>query len=490
MRSEYVKRAAARGAIWVFAFGLIGFPLLYVRNWFLGRIEPTGEVVGVFALIILIRGGISALLFFGGKNVLTTFYPRLKSNIQRNGFLNSYYISVAAAAVLGIAVLLLWPEAIEWLIRRKLHQGAKWLLIFLIPTTLLSYLGNSVLTGMQRFGLAAFLERLQLFTITILACLFYFLARELLADNPLVILGGTVVAVSLFSTFISLMKVHKRIGFSKALWLPPNGARFACFSYLEKMASFGYLAIDQIFVVQKFDISRLGVYFLLLQVARIIPLTIQIFGHIILTTFSALLGSGHEQQVVSAYRKLSRLSVWLNFTLSLFLILFARFIAGIFGPTYAKSYRYLIWLAVNMNLWSLYTVTSMCATSYEKMKEVFYTKVSQVSLQLIATLALIGSLGIYGVIAGKVLGTIAGSIGLFIVLALCRPQNRIYPPIVYMISQLCIIPVAIYAHFYTINYLMATVLFVLALFIFVTLGKYRLQEFITVVNLIRSKTAR
>lgn len=484
-----LKGKAARGAMWIFLFSSIGLPLLYVRNWFLGRIGPEGEVAGVFALILLLHQGILTFLFFGGKNVLTTFYPKLRTGIERNGFVNRCYMFIAAGAFAGITVLLLWPEAIEWLMRKELSEGTRGVLIFLIPAALLAHIGNSILTAMQSFGLSAFLERLQLFVMTALVCLLYFLAPDLLIQKPLFILGCTIVAVCLFSALISLAKVHKRIGFSGGLWMPPNCIRFACFAHLEKIVTFGYLAIDQIFVVQKFDIARLGVYFLLLQIARIIPLTVQIFGHVVLTTFSALLGNDNEEQVVSAYRKLSRLSVWFHFALSLALILFARPIAGIFGTTYAQSYRYLVWLAVNMNIGSLYTITSMCAAAYEKMHQIFYTRLLQVALQIITTIALIGPLGVYGVIIGKGLGMLIGSMGLFIVLALCRPHDRIYPPAVFLISQFCVIPAAVYAHIYPGNWLAATALFVLGLLVFSIAGKYRWQEFMAVVNLVRSKTS-
>ena len=480
-----IKKDAIQGSVWVFLLGAIAFPLTYGRTWFLGRTGTAGEVLGVYALVILLQQGIQTFLFFGGRNVLTTFFPKLRTAEQRVGLLNFYYVTVALSVAVGVLVVTLCPGAVEWLLRRELSPEARWLLIALIPVTLLASLGSSLLTAMRDFGFAALLGRLQLYGVTLLACLCFFLAPDVMAAHPFLILGGTVVAVCFLNACISLPKVHARIGFSRACRMPRNSIRFAGFAHLEKIATYFYIWADQLFVLQKFDLGTLGVYAALLQMARFVQLTVQMFGHVLLTTFSTLLGRNEESQVVSAYGKLARLSVLFHLVVCLILVLLARPIASVFGPVFAENYRYLVWLAVCINAASVTTVTSMCATAYEKMRQLLCTKLVQVGVQLVVTVALIGPLGVYGVIAGKGIGILVGTLGLFIVLASCGTGRKMRPPAVYWISQCFMVLAAVYAHAYAENWLVTAALGAAVLIGFLLAGRYRLQEFVAVVNLAR-----
>lgn len=481
------KKRALRGSAIIFLLTVIAFPLLQIRNWFLSHIGTDTEVAGVFALIILLQQGIATFLFFGGKNVITTFYPKLKTNTERIGFVNRYYTLVLFATLIGICIVLFWPRSIELIFRKELNTQTIYLLLFLIPAVLLTQMGNSFLTGMQHFGLAAFFGRSQQFIMTIAIGLFYFFAPEKLARNPLLILGCTLFLMSFANATIALFKVHRNIGFSKSLYTPLNSIRFSIFAHLEKITTFLYTAIDQVFVLVRFDVAKLGEYFIFLQLARIIPLSFQIFGHVILTTFSSLLANNNLSQAISAYRKISRLSVAFHFLISLILVLFARQIASIFGASYAENNRYLIWLAFNMNLGSMHTVASMYATSHEKINQLFYAKLFQIIVQFALTLLLIGQFNIYGIIAGKGVGLFIANLGAFIIVARIGMAEKTAPPFAFFISQILLFCAAVYTHIYQQSWLLSSVLFVAICIAFVFAGKYRMQEFMSIIRLSLSK---
>ncbi len=479
---EKTKKRALQGSAIVFLLTVIAFPILQIRNWFLSHIGTDTEVAGIFALIILLQQGIPTFLLLGGRNVITTFYPKLKTNTQRAGFANLYYILVALATLIGICIILFWPRAIEIVFRKELNAQTVNLLLLLVPVVLLAQMGNSFLTAMQHFGLAAFFGRSQQFVMTIVIGLFYFLAPKLLEQNPLLTLGGTLFLLCLANVVIALSKMHKSIGISKSFFTPLNSVRFIIFAHLEKVFTFFYTAMDQVFVLVKFDVAKLGEYFIFLQLARIIPLSFQIFGHIILTTFSSLLGSNKEAYVVSTYRKLSRLSTALHFLIAAVLVLFARQIASLFGESCAENNRYLIWLAVNMNINSLHTIASMYSTSREKMSQLFYAKLGQITLQLITTVLLLNKLGVYSIIIGKGAGILVANIAVFIIAAHASQKSKVYPPAIFYISQTLLILMAVYTHIYQQNWIISAVIFTISAIIFALTGRYRTKEFTSIVK--------
>lgn len=481
------KRKAARGSIIIFLLTVIAFPLLYIRNWFLSHIGTQAEVVGAFALIILMQQGILTFLFFGGRNVITTYYPKLKNNMQRTGFLNNYYRFIFIATLIGISIIIFWPRAIETIFHHELNIQTKHLLLLFVPVVLLSHLGNSFLTGMQFFGLATLFARSELFIMTLVIGLFYFFAPEELIQRPLLILGGVLLSILLTNAVLALIKIYKNIEFSKSFHIPPNSIRFGIFAHLETITTYIYISMDQFFVLQKFDIGKLGQYFVLLQLARIVPLSVQIFGNVILTTFSSLLANDNRSQAISAYRKISRLSIAFHFLISLVLVLFARQIASIFGASYAENNRYLIWLAFNMNLGSMHTIASKYATSHEKMNQLFYAQLFQIIIQFATTLLLIGTFNTYGIIAGKGIGILIANVSLFFIVARIGMAAKTFPPFPFFMSHILLFCAAVYTHIYQQSWLLSSVLFAAICFAFASSGKYRIREFTSVVKLSFSK---
>ncbi len=477
-RVSRVASQARRGAAISLMIAGIALPLAYVRNWFFSEIDETKAIVGAFAVFSTVYvQGISTFLFPGGRNVMPAFFPKIDESERQAQFVAGYTYLVLGVALLGFIVTLVFPGVFEWILDKEVPVRTQWLMRLLIPLTLLPNLTTSILMGGMAFGWASLLLRSQLFFVSGMAVYVYCTGAPGFFANPeewFAVVVGVSASVSLL---VSVVILSRRIRWT---WKPafPSGVfRFGSFSYLDTVMVFAYATIDVIIINLWFGKESLGAYFLLFQITKMIPMAARELGHLILTTFSKLLGTDGGGEVAIAYRRVSRLTVGMYAVLSIVLIAFSRPISSIFGEACEVQHLWLLLLAIVMNVDATRTVNSMTLMAHERMPTVFCSKLGQNAIQLFLTLVLVAPLGIVGVIAAKGIGHVVNSVILFIGLGRLGETDRILPPRIMFVGQVVVVLTGVVAYWLDGPSLWISCAVVVGGFIALWIGGgYRLEE--------------
>lgn len=446
MTPEQVTGTARIGAAWsVLVFG-VALPLPYLRDIILGRVDGTGEILGRFVLLQLLIQAVHTFFFPGGRNVFPAFFPKLSGAQERSRFFTAYLYLVLAAAVVAVAVTTQWPVILDTLLGEAIEWRTRALLQLLIPFLLLSTLTISVVMARMSFLWASLLGRTQLVCVTAMLGIMFLSGSDALVVQPHVWFVGTILFATIVNLVVSWWIALRHVGLAWRPKFPPGCLRFSALAYFDAVMVFAYLAIDRYFIAMHLGIAAVGIYTALLQIARIVPLGVQQLGHVLLTTFSTLLGTDAEEALTSAYQRVSRLTTGVYALIAVAMVFHSRLLASMFGPVFADEHGFLILLAVAMNVDSLLTINTMTLMAYERMDVVLRAKLAQNAVQFVLTVTLISPMGIHGVILAKGAGHVVSAVTLFIAARRIRTVRRLLPPTSYYVGQAVVVASACVAY--------------------------------------------
>ncbi|MCK5614303.1 hypothetical protein KAR91_71215, partial [Candidatus Pacearchaeota archaeon] len=127
---------------------------------------------------------------------------------------------------------------------------------------------------------------------------------------------------------------------------------------------------------------------------------------------------------------------------------------------------------------------SMIILAKERTGYFMLNSITQVGLQLILTALLIPSLGVYGVIIGKCVGSISAQIGLFSIVRWKLARVNLSPPKEYWISQVLVISTGCAAWYMNGRYPIWAIALMIGLFgVFLLVVRFHPHE---IINMIRS----
>ena len=435
-----VKRLARRGAIWVTLTSAAAVPLAYYRNWVLGRIGETGEVVGTYAIILLFFQIVITFVLFGGISVVTNFVPKIKRDEDKAGFLTAYALISVGAVVVFVGLMHLFPGLVSFLVQKPVDPPIQRVLSVLAPLIVLSQMVVFALAGLMAFRISALLSQVQIVLVCSLATAAYFYFPEYLQSRAVVILGATVGVANFIVILVGAWHVFRALpGLGRRLHLPAGFWRFSAFVHLNTTSTFAYQSIDQLFVLAALGKQELGAYFVLLQCAQLITFVPQRIGQVMLASFSHLVGSERHDELRRAYVKLCRIILLLSTPLALMMVLFSYPIAHIFGAWYAERHLYLLLLALAIHVGSLGSVNSMLIMAKDRTGLFLVNSIVLISLQLGVTVVLLEHIGVFAVIAGKAAGILAGQTGLFSIVRWKLDKVRLAPPAEFWVAVVIVL---------------------------------------------------
>ncbi len=437
-----VTRLARRGAFWSLVIAGVAFPLPILRNWFAGQIDTTGTLNGQLQLFILFVTAVYTFFYPGGRNVFPTFLPKLRDARERSQLITGYVLLVATTAVIAVVITTLFPGILESMLSSRSADAGQLLtpetsrvLRWLIPFVLLSLLFTSAVMGYMSFVWASLLLRVELVIVTGLFALGYWGLIDITTDSATMQLGVAFGVATLLACIVAGVVLFRE---HRPMWpvrFPKGCFRFAGLTWLDTVMVFAYLAVDKYFVASFLGVAALGVYGVLLDLARLIPLAMQQVGHLLLATFSKLLGTGQEEALSRAYRSVTRVTVGFYATSALFFVFFSRPLASIFGPEFEARHAVLIGLAVALSIDALKTINAMTLMAYERMGTVMFSKLAQNVVQFGVIFLTIRSWGLAGVVLGKAAGHVVNAVISCVAVANVQRTHPLLPPRAFGVLQ-------------------------------------------------------
>ena len=434
--TDVLKGRAAQGAIWISLTSAISMPLAYYRNWVLSRTGADGEVLGTYALLLILVQVVVTFVLFGGGSAVTNFLPRIERREKKAAFLLGYgAISIGSAAIFMV-MLTIWPDVLAWLTRKEIDTITLITFVLLTPVVILSHTAIFFLTGLMQFKLSSLLGMLQVCLVSVVATVGLVFMPGLMAAHSLFVLTSTLGVAHLTIFFFGgrrVLMLIKSLAFKT--YFPKGFWRFAAYVHVSTVTFFIYQNIDQLFVLAVLGVKELGVYFVMLQCAQLITLLPQRIGQVMLSSFSHLRAMEEHEVLKHGYVKLCRMILILSTSVALSLAFLSEPISGLFGEFCQAKHKYLISLAVAINIGSLGSVNSMLVMSKERTGYFMVNSFLLIGIQVIVTWILMSWLGTYGAIIGKAAGIVAGQIGLFSIVRWRIRKIGLGPPREYWISQ-------------------------------------------------------
>jgi len=432
-----IREKIRSGGIWSVSVAISGLVLCFARNWFLGRMDSDGSVLGVYALVLIFISFITTFVLYGGAPVLSYYLPKIKDPKQQGSFVMGYFYIVLVMMIIWIYFLFCYPRLLELLFHRKLDDPLTYLLLLITPVVTLSYAANYILTGLLAFRASAIIQRIQLMFIAPLAMVFFFVAPRLLRKHPLAILGFGVFLANMIGIIVGVLISRKELQLRLRPWLPRGFWSYSIYIHMNTILTFAYETVDQLFIAGTCNVSRLGVYFQLLTLAQLVRFLPQEIGRLMVSSFSYLMANNREDVVQLLYQKMCKISIVITTMLVLILMFLSREVAAIFGPAFANHHQDLIWLSAIFNISALGNINSMLILAKQETKYFFLNSIILIGIQVAVSFLLIRNFGVFGIILAKGAGILSAQIGLFAIIYFRLP-GRIKPGRDYWISQILV----------------------------------------------------
>lgn len=435
-----IKKKLANGAFWFLLLAAFSAPLAFYRNWILGQIGEEGVVVGTYALLLVVVDIVSSFLLVGGSSVIITNLLKIAKDNDKSAFIYTYSKICLIVTSIVLFTVYLWPGLIDLITTKSVATLDLYIVLLLVPVALLAQISNFSLTGLNRYKLSAILSQVQLLFVALISTAGLYIFKDYMELRATTILAATMNVAYVMMAFAGFREIFNSLkGINFRAYLPRGFWRFAAFVHINTIVEFSYRSIDQLIIVGVLGLKELGAYFIFLQCAELIRFIPQRIAQVVLSSFTELSNSHNSPLLSKSYYAICRLVLLVSTPLALFLILFSEDIGGLFGEWSRAKHGYLIFLAVGASIGSLSNINGMLVLAKEKSDYFFVNSLIIVSLQIIVTLSLLESYGVYGVLAGKIVGIGAFQLGMSFILRYKLSGIRIDLPKEYWASQFVVI---------------------------------------------------
>lgn len=456
------------GAFWVSLISLLSLPFAYYRSWILNQIDSTGELLGLFALVLVFVELAITMSIFGGASSLSNYLPKIKKEQEKSRFIKSFYL-LSIVLLLFFVFIILNEKTVSLLSLSEIYENNERELIFLTLLLVTSQIGIYCLNGFFCFKLSSLLSNSQVVLVCIFLTLTYVFNKNVEKQEFLGQIIYLLMFVYLIISILSMLKVkheNQASFFCKGLYFPKGFFKFSIYIHGNTLCTMVYLTADRIILASKFGLSTLAMYFVFVQVSEIIRFIPNKIGQVLLASFSKIEESLSENELRNSYHEIIENIVFISSLIAISIVVFSYEIAEVFSYGSRNEVLILNLLAIFTCIGSIGPVNAMLVMSKEKTLDYFFNSVFQISIQIIFIFATIDSLGIMSVVIGKCLGIVSAQLGLIYILKRRLGLNFISLPLSYYICQVNCLLVVFYM--YTFESSLLTCVFIYVLFVFVT----------------------
>jgi O-antigen/teichoic acid export membrane protein len=479
-----IKKRLANGAFWFLLLAAFSAPLAFYRNWMLGQIGEGGIVVGIYALLLVVVDIVSSFFLVGGSSVIITSLLKIRQDNDKSAFIYTYSRICLTVTSLVFLAAYLWPGLIDLITTKPIATLDLYIVLLLVPVALFAQISNFSLTGLGRYKLSAILSQVQLLFVVLISAVGLYLFKETMTLSAMPILASTMSFAYIVMAWVGFREIFNSLsGIDFRVNLPRGFWRFTAYVHINTIVEFSYRSVDQLIIASVLGLKELGAYFVFLQCAELIRFIPQRIAQVVLSSFTEL-SNGHNSPLLrNSYYAICRLVLLVSTPLALLLVLFSKIIGGFFGDWSEAKHGYLIFLALGVNIGSLSNINGMLVLAKEKSDYFFVNSLIIACLQIIITLLLLESHGVYGVIAGKIVGMAAFQLGMFLILRYKISDLRIDLPKEYWASQFVVIcAVAISIIVDSLSFLLSLVTMVLLFSVYLLMTRLKYNE---IINLLR-----
>lgn len=377
---------------------IIAIPIQLLTSALIGRVSP--EAAGTLGVIELFYNAVITFFLFGGETAVIKLLSDIETEIEKKSFVLYYIIICIVFFVLTIAIFrLLRIDLIKNIISSSNDtSGLMYLIgiIIVVHNVLLAYQKEQ-----NKFVLYSFGYRLFNF-IALFATIIIFLDRAKNYEYTFYILMGF--GYSMFIIYV-LKDFRFKISGIKSMLSKNNQIwGFAIFLHASTIVAFLFDRVDQIVLLNKFGITTLGGYFLIVKLSNMVKLIPNIYN----STFYLLLCKELRKDNASFfYTDLLNRNMLVIVPLSIILILNSELIIKIlFGSGYLEFISVLRLFMIVIVIGAPGTILNNYLFALGKSRQFFWISSIAVTTQIILLIPLLSILGVNGLVISRGIASI------------------------------------------------------------------------------------
>ena len=267
IHQRYRVLSGMRWTVWLSA---VAVPFSAGTNLLLARVGP--ETIGVYGLLSVYIGVITAFLYFGGDTVVIRFIPECREE-DRASFLVSYLLIILAALSGWLVVAHFFPAALRIMLGGGLGDQFRFFLLCLAPLPIACWMILASLKGILEIRFSQTLSKLVPILASIAYAILYLAARSVIVRYPFEVIWAIYLVLMAVLGTIGGIRLVQLCGHSRLRFhLPRDFWPYALATQQVGIAFFLAYRLDYVLVLNYGGLEVLGRYVAVMTIAGLVPL--------------------------------------------------------------------------------------------------------------------------------------------------------------------------------------------------------------------------
>lgn len=480
---DKVKNKAVKSAKWMIVTSIISMIFSYVTNIILGNISP--EILGKYSAVNVFISSLTTFIGMGGAVVLSNFYPKTNSNVEKTQLLKIYVLMSFMMYIIFVIAVTFFPD-INLLLSGGLKGNIAYIALFVmapifITMTIISYL----LTAMLEARLSNIMTKLYALILPIVLIVLQLINPSIIEHNLIAIVFSSIITANIIAIVMGLSFIRKEkiIAKNSGMKIPYGFIPFVVVTLLQAIFSFLYRNADKMFLLSLGDMGQLGYYQSIISILTLVEFVPSLLGNVTIPYFSNILKLGEKKEIETSYERIEKYMLFFLVTCIIGTIAFSDVALSMFGADYV-DYKYLLIILVAAKCISSlgFTNTPMMIV-LEKNSIRLINSALQIGLQFAITFFTINKLGILGVVLGRTVGVCVAQIIPQLVIRF-KSGYDIKISTSYFSGVFFVLVFSFVEIYYNINILCSIICGIVIWICFLFFGKYTKKDFISMLNMI------
>jgi O-antigen/teichoic acid export membrane protein len=337
---EYQRRRVLGGMRWSVWLSCIAVPLGAIINLLLARIGPA--TLGVYGLLSVYVGIVTAFLYFVGDTVVIKFTPEVAAE-NRASFLVSYLSLILLILIPWLSFAYFCPWSVRLLLGDQGGANVNFLLLCLAPIPIAFHMVVACLKGLLEIKFSQALAK----TLVLASLLAYgvviLVDRALLVNKPQMVIWGIYLGFTACLAVVGALRIW-RVCQTKNIhfFLPSGFSRYCIDTQLVSAVSFVAGRLDYILLLNFGGLAVLGQYVAIMTVATGVPLINGFFMDTLLPSLTNMVAARNKAGAGQIFMMHMRILFLVTVGGCSAVMLLTGLVVDLMGPQYATLQRLII----------------------------------------------------------------------------------------------------------------------------------------------------
>jgi O-antigen/teichoic acid export membrane protein len=337
---EHQRRRVLGGMRWSVWLSCVAVPFGATINLLLARVGP--ETIGVYGLLSVYVGMVSAFLYFGGDTVVIKFTPECNAQ-DRVSFLLSYLLLILIVIVPWLALAFLSPSSVSAVLGKTAGERGNFILLCLAPIPIVFHMVVACLKGLLEIKFSQALAKMLVLASLLAYGVVLLAAPALLIRQPQLVIWGIYLGFTASLALIGTFRIWRVCGARKLrLFLPKGFWRYAVDTQMVSATSFLAGRLDYVLILNFGGLANLGRYVAIMTVATAVPLLTGFFMDTLLPSLTNMVATRNDTGAAQVFMMHMRILFLVGVAASCAVMVLAEPAVYVMGAQYRALQRLII----------------------------------------------------------------------------------------------------------------------------------------------------